>query len=1067
MTLATDRSGTTSSSAYTVTFRPPSESIETSELTLEALSVPESAGYYPYYLERQYFEWQNGVLGDINGDGFDDYYFGSDTPGHTLYRPRLRGGSEDSAALVQIVYGQAEGWSGASPRTTSFILGGDAVFDELGLPDMGIGEELLGVYRVTPLGDLNTDGFDDFALGERMFLGGPAGLEESYSWEDLAQRPLLQPQDRAGISDTAIKIDVVLDGIEQVLQAVAVGDVNGDGIGDYVTPVRVSTYGTPFDAAQDASGPVQQYPVQSGGRFDTLDALHLVYGRQEGFSDTIDLDQRDPATGFDIRGFEQIVETREYNGIAYDVSRVSYGALVSGGDMDGDGVNDIMISTVAGFRNSIDVPGVYYGDYAVRNYLLFGNTEAGGDIDLGSLSPGQGLVQEYVPNRTTYGGRRIPGLVELGGDINGDGFNDAISVTGDYAEADYGGRVDLKVLYGSDFRNNAAFQGDAQEDDLVVVAKGGSVFTLGGNDTVLIRPVDRSQSISVDTGAGNDLIKVSLGDASTGIHARLAGGAGSDAYSISTTSSLLGGAGGAGIPNNTIVIDDLSLGGYASGNSLTVGFGSSQGAGFAIPRLGFGSLLLTFADLDLAIHLENFDRNRVLEGPRDIDTFDFGDGAVFSYEQLLARGVDLEGTTGDDLIEGSSVTDRINGEAGADILIGGRGDDELHGGTGNDLLDGGMGDDVYRFHPGDGADRITDAGGLDRIVFGAGLDIAAASVRRAEDDLEIGFDNPDTLLVSDWFASAAGRVEQFFFDDGTSLTAADIEQRLPPSGITLSGTDSRESLVGTQGDDRIHGHGGNDYLFGLAGDDLLVGGGGYDRLYGGAGDDIFSVAASDGFDRFQGGEGYDRILGAEGDERIGLRRQFGPNNSIEEIDGGTGHNLIVGSGLGDTLDFSATDLVNIDEIQGGRGSDTIVGTAGDDRIVGGDGWDRLYGGNGNDSYIFRRGDDRDVIRDSAGEQDRLLLADVDSGEAWFSRQGDDLLVSVVGTYDRVRVADWYGNGRIEQVHAADGRYLTDASVDQLVSAMAAFNPLYSGITEGGVNIAEPLQAEIAAAWQTS
>jgi hypothetical protein len=56
---------------------------------------------------------------------------------------------------------------------------------------------------------------------------------------------------------------------------------------------------------------------------------------------------------------------------------------------------------------------------------------------------------------------------------------------------------------------------------------------------------------------------------------------------------------------------------------------------------------------------------------------------------------------------------------------------------------------------------------------------------------------------------------------------------------------------------------------------------------------------------------------------------------------------------------------------------------------------------------------------------------------------------------------------MEQIHAADGRYLSDAAVDRLVSAMAAFDPLDSGITDAGVNVAEPLRAEIAAAWQTS
>ncbi|MGB5568175.1 MAG: putative Ig domain-containing protein, partial [Sedimenticolaceae bacterium] len=327
-TVARDGSGTETSASYTMRFRSVLESIETSQLTLGQLSVPDPDAYYAFYLDRQYFEWQNGVLGDINGDGYDDYYFGTDTVGHALdkdrFRDRLGNPVEDTSAIVQIVYGEAGGWSGAPPRMTSFMLGSDSAFDQLGLPNSRASEVLLDAYRLTPLGDTNKDGFDDFALGDRMFWGSAAGLGESYVWEDLVEQPLLDPADGVDFSGAAREFTVMLDGLEQVVQAVNVGDINGDGIDDYVTPVNVSTYGTAFGSGFPGDRPPQQAPVEVEDEL-RINAMHVLYGRSDGLSGVIDLDQLSAEQGYAIQGFERFIETREYFGTVYDVNQVAYG----------------------------------------------------------------------------------------------------------------------------------------------------------------------------------------------------------------------------------------------------------------------------------------------------------------------------------------------------------------------------------------------------------------------------------------------------------------------------------------------------------------------------------------------------------------------------------------------------------------------------------------------------------------------------------------------------------------------------------------------------------------------
>ena len=133
-----------------------------------------------------------------------------------------------------------------------------------------------------------------------------------------------------------------------------------------------------------------------------------------------------------------------------------------------------------------------------------------------------------------------------------------------------------------------------------------------------------------------------------------------------------------------------------------------------------------------------------------------------------------------------------------------------------------------------------------------------------------------------------------------------------------------------------------------------VGGDGYDTLKGGAGDDTFIQNAGDDYDVFKGGEGTDTIVRGEGEGDIGIRGNFGSENSIEVID--AQGNDIVGDSSSNTLDFRETELNNVDEIHGGRGNDNITGTDGDDTIVGGDGNDTLEGGTGNDILQGGRSD---------------------------------------------------------------------------------------------------------------
>ena len=102
----------------------------------------------------------------------------------------------------------------------------------------------------------------------------------------------------------------------------------------------------------------------------------------------------------------------------------------------------------------------------------------------------------------------------------------------------------------------------------------------------------------------------------------------------------------------------------------------------------------------------------------------------------------------------------------------------------------------------------------------------------------------------------------------------------------------------------------------------------------------------------------------------------------------------------------------------------------------------LIGGAGNDTYLFDLGygADRIVENDlTVGNTDTVLFgAGVKVQQLWFSRAGDDLVVSLPGTADRLTVTNWFlgAQYRVEIL----GRQLRAEAVQALVDAMAALSP---------------------------
>ncbi len=91
---------------------------------------------------------------------------------------------------------------------------------------------------------------------------------------------------------------------------------------------------------------------------------------------------------------------------------------------------------------------------------------------------------------------------------------------------------------------------------------------------------------------------------------------------------------------------------------------------------------------------------------------------------------------------------------------------------------------------------------------------------------------------------------------------------------------------------------------------------------------------------------------------------------------------------------------------------------------------------------------------------------VATDQLWFQQAGNDLEIDIIGTSDKITIANWYSGGanHVEQIKTSDGKVLLDSAVQNLVQAMAAFSPPAAGQTTLPANYQTALSSVIAANW---
>jgi Ca2+-binding RTX toxin-like protein len=362
----------------------------------------------------------------------------------------------------------------------------------------------------------------------------------------------------------------------------------------------------------------------------------------------------------------------------------------------------------------------------------------------------------------------------------------------------------------------------------------------------------------------------------------------------------------------------------------------------------------------------------------------------------------ISGTDGDDIIDGKAGNDTLRGGDGDDVLIGGLGADSLYGGNGNDTFVV-TGTDVY-------ADSFYGEAGYDKILGG---------------------DGDDTVRVSSF--TGARTVEEI--DGGSGMNV--IEGTNGHNTMDFSNT----RLVNIK---HIDGLAGNDRITGSQAADVIIGNTGSDYLLGAGGDDIFPVSGNaSGTDRFNGGDGIDTVLGSDQDDVISMS-VFSGTSTVEVIDAGAGNDVIQGSSSHNTLDFTNTTLIGVEQIDGLAGNDTIRGSAGPDVIVGNIGSDYLIGNAGDDVFLTNgvgQGSDRYVGGDGTDTIQGGVLDDV-------------IQISVYSGNNRVEIID--GDGGINLILGTSAHNTMDFSNTTLIGIASidglAGNDTITGTTQNDVII---------------
>ncbi|MBD2302787.1 S-layer family protein [Nostoc sp. FACHB-190] len=665
--------------------------------------------------------------GDINGDGIDDLIIGTTSGGRSY-----------------VVFGSRSGF-GANLDLSSLNGSNGFVINNFNVYAFSDG-------TVSGAGDINGDGIDDLIISAR---GGYGFYDQSSAGESYV---VFGSRSDFGASLNLSSLNgsngFVINGIDaNVNSSISVsnaGDINGDGIDDLIIG---ATAGSPND--QSSAG-----------------ESYVVFGSSSGFGASLNLSSLNGSNGFVINGIDE-----------FDNSGIS---VSSAGDINGDGIDDLIIGA-----SSADPNGLYG---AGESYVVFGSrNNFGASFNLSSLDGNNGFVINGI-NSNDYSGNSVSGA----GDINGDGIDDLIigasraTANGRYSGQSY-------VVFG--FASSAT----TNEDTALNILASNILrrYTDVDGDTLRISSfANPSNGILTfnDNGTPDNLSDDFF------IYIPNANYNGTDSFSY-TVSDGNGGSVNGTFNLNVLAVNDAPV---AVNDSLTTAFNTPvtiQAITLLANDTDIDSTSLSITGVSgvtngtVALNDNGTQGNSADDFIVFTPTINFSGNASFNYtvsdgnltsNATVAIAASPNNTSSD--IIGTNRNDTLSGTSGNDTIFGGDGNDTLNGGNGNDTISGDNGNDTL--NGGNGNDTIFGSDGNDTLTGDAG-----------NDTLNGGNGND-----------------------------------------TLNGGNGNDTLNGGNGNDTLNGGNGNDTLNGGRGNDLLFGGFGSDRLTGGAGSDTFILAAQQGTD---------------------------------------------------------------------------------------------------------------------------------------------------------------------------------------------------------------------------
>lgn len=337
----------------------------------------------------EHLGWAVSTVGDINGDGFEDFVTGAPDYG-------------GSSGVAYVVYGQA----GA---TRSNLLATTITSGINGFRITGVGAVDKMGGAVGGAGDINDDGYDDLYVVAPLdddYASDGGILYVVYGRASNSDVIVSSFGSSAGFRVTTSEADArIADSFTDFNgngQAVdAGGDFNGDGIDDLIVGIRYSD--------QDGADSGKAY---------------VIFGQSGSTRNDVDLDMINPTgpDGMMIYGA----------GAGWQLGQAARFV----GDYDADGYDDVVVSAI--FSDEL----AFWGG---QSFLVFGSPgPLFNAIDVSTLSGGSGIkIQSSISNG-------ILGHSVAGGDFNGDGISDIVLSSNGKDTNGKSGNGAAYVLYGND-----------------------------------------------------------------------------------------------------------------------------------------------------------------------------------------------------------------------------------------------------------------------------------------------------------------------------------------------------------------------------------------------------------------------------------------------------------------------------------------------------------------------------------------------------------------------------------------------------------------------------------------